>query len=43
MFGDTVPPACNGAPDTIDCGPGKDKVSFDTALDTIVNCESQGS
>jgi Ca2+-binding RTX toxin-like protein len=41
--GNDVVSAKNGAPDTIDCGPGKDKVSFDAALDTIVNCESQGA
>jgi Ca2+-binding RTX toxin-like protein len=39
--GNDVINAKNGAPDTIDCGSGKDKVSFDPALDTIVNCESQ--
>ena len=41
--GNDVINAKNGAPDTIDCGSGKDKVSFDAALDTIANCESQGS
>jgi len=41
--GNDVINAKNGAPDTIDCGSGKDKVSFDAALDTIANCEVQGS
>jgi Ca2+-binding RTX toxin-like protein len=41
--GNDVINARNGAPDTIDCGSGKDKVSFDPALDTIVNCEAQSS
>jgi len=41
--GNDVINAKNGAPDTIDCGSGKDKVSFDAALDTIANCEAQAA
>ena len=41
--GNDIINAENGAPDTIDCGSGKDTVSFDAALDTITNCEKQGS
>jgi len=40
--GDDVINAKNGAPDDIDCGPGKDTVSYDAALDSIVNCEKKG-
>jgi Ca2+-binding RTX toxin-like protein len=41
--GNDVINAKNGAPDSIDCGPGKDTVSFDAAVDSIANCESQGA
>ena len=39
--GDDVIDAKNGAPDYIDCGPGKDTVSYDVALDGIANCEKK--
>ena len=41
--GNDIINAENGAPDTIDCGKGKDTVSYDAALDSITNCEKQGS
>jgi Ca2+-binding RTX toxin-like protein len=41
--GNDVIAARNGAPDDIDCGPGKDTVRFDAALDTIANCEAKGA
>ena len=37
--GDDVIDAKNGAPDDIDCGSGKDTISYDAALDSIANCE----
>jgi Ca2+-binding RTX toxin-like protein len=41
--GNDVISAKNGAPDDIDCGPGKDTVSYDAALDSVTNCERKGS
>lgn len=38
--GDTIE-AKNNEGDDIDCGPGKDKVTYDEALDTVTNCEDQ--
>ena len=35
--------AKNGEYDDIDCGPGKDTVSFDVGLDQVTGCESQDS
>jgi hypothetical protein len=39
--GDDAIDAKNGAPDDIDCGLGKDTVSYDAALDSIANCEKK--
>ena len=39
--GDDIIDAKNGAPDDIDCGSGKDTVSYDAALDSITNCEKK--
>ena len=39
--GNDVISAKNGAPDDIDCGPGKDTVSYDAALDSVTNCEKK--
>jgi serralysin len=35
--------AKNGAPDDIDCGSGRDTVSYDAALDSITECEVKKS
>jgi hypothetical protein len=41
--GNDVINAKNGAPDDIDCGPGRDTVSYDAALDGITKCEVKNS
>jgi hypothetical protein len=41
--GEDVIKAKNDKYDDIDCGPGKDTVSFDVGVDQVTDCESQSS